>query len=336
MIKHLRLLILWLLELLHFAELRGYDRRDGRPFLVIGHRGSPCKAAENTMSSFEIAVRDDGANALEMDLCMTADGEVVLWHDWDPESLIARLRENGLEEDVRFEPWHAEDPAMRKPVDQLTLEELRTNYGYIDRRSERRRAGVEIPTFEDFVRWAASLKNGTLQRVFLDIKIPPDRPHLIPRFAEYINDVVRRYNFATPIVLESDHEEVILELLRRIPGSDGSIDVEPQPGVILDVQPFSSVERAIRHDLRFASVARPRPVVVAPWSTFRRILGYEVRRRAEHNRYHPEHPVEAITCYTINDRREMKSVISLGVDGVVTDRPALLRVVAAELGKTFD
>ena len=52
----------------------------GGDFLVIGHRGAPNTACQNTLESFAEAVRL-GANALELDVSMTQDSHLVLWHD---------------------------------------------------------------------------------------------------------------------------------------------------------------------------------------------------------------------------------------------------------------
>lgn len=49
---------------------------------VIGHRGAPTKAPENTAASFTAAL-DAGADILETDARLTADGHVVLSHDPD-------------------------------------------------------------------------------------------------------------------------------------------------------------------------------------------------------------------------------------------------------------
>lgn len=51
-----------------------------RPPRVIGHRGSPREAPENTLASFE-AARADGVAAIELDARLSADGEVVVHHD---------------------------------------------------------------------------------------------------------------------------------------------------------------------------------------------------------------------------------------------------------------
>ncbi len=50
--------------------------------LIIGHRGAPTLAPENTIESFRIAL-DQGADALEMDVQLSADGVPVVIHDAD-------------------------------------------------------------------------------------------------------------------------------------------------------------------------------------------------------------------------------------------------------------
>lgn len=50
-----------------------------RPW-IIGHRGSPREAPENTLSSFELAICQ-GADLIELDLHMSADEQLVVIHD---------------------------------------------------------------------------------------------------------------------------------------------------------------------------------------------------------------------------------------------------------------
>jgi glycerophosphoryl diester phosphodiesterase len=47
---------------------------------IFAHRGASAHAPENTLAAFKLAV-DQGADALEMDAKLTADGHVVLFHD---------------------------------------------------------------------------------------------------------------------------------------------------------------------------------------------------------------------------------------------------------------
>ena len=54
-------------------------RSGGRP-RVFGHRGAMGYAPENTFASFERAI-ELGVDAIELDVHLTADGEVVVIHD---------------------------------------------------------------------------------------------------------------------------------------------------------------------------------------------------------------------------------------------------------------
>lgn len=49
---------------------------------IIAHRGFSAKAPENTLAAFELAWKS-GADACELDIHLTADGEVVVIHDKD-------------------------------------------------------------------------------------------------------------------------------------------------------------------------------------------------------------------------------------------------------------
>ena len=48
--------------------------------LVIGHRGAMGEAPENTLKSFELALKQ-GADGIELDVFLSKDGEVVVTHD---------------------------------------------------------------------------------------------------------------------------------------------------------------------------------------------------------------------------------------------------------------
>jgi len=52
----------------------------GRRFLVVGHRGAAARAPENTAASLRAGI-EAGADAVEIDVGLAADGRVVLLHD---------------------------------------------------------------------------------------------------------------------------------------------------------------------------------------------------------------------------------------------------------------
>jgi len=51
-----------------------------RKTLIIGHRGASREAPENTLASFQLAFQQ-GADGIEADFQLTADGEIVCLHD---------------------------------------------------------------------------------------------------------------------------------------------------------------------------------------------------------------------------------------------------------------
>jgi glycerophosphoryl diester phosphodiesterase len=82
------------------ADSRSTGRR-GRPadFTRIAHRGASAECPENTLASFRRAM-DLGAQMIECDLQLTADGHVVVFHDWTAERTAGgagRIVELGLE-----------------------------------------------------------------------------------------------------------------------------------------------------------------------------------------------------------------------------------------------
>ncbi|HLU68716.1 MAG TPA: glycerophosphodiester phosphodiesterase [Kofleriaceae bacterium] len=57
--------------------------------LVFGHRGASARALENTLPALAAAV-EDGADGVELDVRLSRDGEVVVFHDEDLARLAGR------------------------------------------------------------------------------------------------------------------------------------------------------------------------------------------------------------------------------------------------------
>ncbi len=73
--------------------------------LVIGHRGSPVSARENTLDSFRHAF-EVGADGVELDVRRTLDHRLVVhhdpgWHDIEPADDQAIATESGASDAVR-------------------------------------------------------------------------------------------------------------------------------------------------------------------------------------------------------------------------------------------
>ncbi len=102
-------LVLACLPGLCFAEPEPQTDR----MLVIGHRGSPGHGDENTVAGFRRAV-ELGADGIELDLILTADHRLVVFHDWTLNRLVGerqlseRFPDRSRTEDGR-DVWRTRD-----------------------------------------------------------------------------------------------------------------------------------------------------------------------------------------------------------------------------------
>lgn len=99
--------------------------------LLYAHRGAAAELPENTLPSFQRAL-EHGADALEMDLHMTADGHILVSHDPSGERMTGTRAQyrHVLLSDVK--DWDA-------------------GYGFVDAQGGRpyARKGFTVPTFEE-------------------------------------------------------------------------------------------------------------------------------------------------------------------------------------------
>lgn len=263
------------------------------PLWVVGHRGSPTEEVQNTISSFERAVARDGANALEMDICVTRDGELIVWHDFDPATLIARLRQWSLEPYMRHRPR-----SFSRPVSELTLAEARAQLGYV-------RVDARVPTFADVLAWSRA--HPRLGLVFLDLKLPEHRADLVPVFLSRLDTLLAAAPPRFGLVIESAHEE-ILEALERA----GSKHARA-----LDVAETDGIDKVRRVAPAWACAMKPR--LIHSLFPSRRQLELVDRLRATSVRH--------VGAFTVNQEDQMRALLRAGVNAIVTDRPALLRTV---------
>ncbi len=303
---------------------------EDKPFLICGHRGSPGKFPENTIESFDEAIKD-GANALEFDLSIMKDNEIIIWHDWNPNDLNALLRENGFEPDVKYKPVF---PAMfsesRKAVNEFTLEECRKYFSYADKQTGEK-TNIKIPTLRDFLEWSKDKQ--ALLYIFLDLKIPAAKADLVETFINLLQELLVEFKPSYKIIIETDHKEILKKLLKENSVYSPCLDIEPPGGFIFLPRLYSAVNAAIKNKNNFALAIKPRQITIGSWITHRRIINYDVRKRARFNRRHSDKKIEYLIGCTINKEPEMECLIKLGIGGIQTDYPKLLKEVAERMGR---
>lgn len=287
--------------------------------VIFGHRGNPLHQPENTAEALESA-RLRGATGVEIDLCLTADEQVVLWHDESPDDPVALLRQLSGESGVSYRPWVPDlASSWRLPVSQLRLAELREHHGYARLGPRGRRARHRIPTLDE-----VGPLLGRFERVILDLKVPPRRG-LVQALARELAAILPRHGLEERVILMSPDERLLRALRRLLPGYAMTHDVEIKR--VLAGGDHSGVAAALAMGNSVASVGRPvLPKLDDPWDYYLSVL------RRDRARIDVEQLELRLLAWTIDDELELREVIAIGVDGVVTNRIALAVDLLARLG----
>jgi glycerophosphoryl diester phosphodiesterase len=330
--RTLNLLKIWFLE--YFSACKPLNKKyidNKKIFLIIGHRGSPAEEAENTIQSFEKSL-DEGANAIETDLCITKDNHVVLWHDWDPNETNSILRQTGLEPLMKFKPnVPSISNPFRKKISELTFNEFINNYGYVQKNGSESSVNNQIATLEQFFEWANKMEK--IKQVFLDIKVPPNEKELAIKILSQIQQLNQKLRPKFKLVIETFYKEVLVEMQHNFPDLSYSLDIEPRFGFIINPIAYSSVRNAINYRNAFAIPLKPREITIANWVTYRRIIKYDLKRKYRYNKNNSANKIEAVIGSVINKKEEMECLIKMGINGIQTDYPNLLYDAAIKYSK---
>ena len=328
--KLITMIISWGKEILKFCPRIRRKKLVERPFLIIGHRGSPTVEVENTIPSFEKALNEN-ANALEMDICLTKDKIPVIYHDWDPGSMVSIFRQKGFEPYMKYKPIPPVDKYF-KPINQLTLKEIREQYHFtLKENGDGEKVSAVIPTLEEFFVWSAGKEN--LKYVFLDIKVPSDEAALVSIIVEKVQEFKSKYQTKFEIVHETAEQEVLAVMKKLYPQNNYLLDTDVPPGIILNPKKHSAVTAALEKKNQFALMMRPRQVTIGSWTTYRRVMKSDIKIIIKMIKQSLDSTVNYLVCATISDKHEMKCLVKMGINGIMTDYPALLRTVVEKYNR---
>ncbi|MCC6525317.1 MAG: hypothetical protein IT373_21870 [Polyangiaceae bacterium] len=275
-------------------------------FRVIGHRGAPNLACENTMASFAAAAAV-GANAIETDICVTAEGVQVVWHDADPDSTIAVARQAGAE-GLLCRPYVPDvGSSWRRPVDELLLAELQEQYGYAWNGS--RDPTAAIPLLSDFTAWLR--ETASVRTVYLDLKLLPTQLDSAFSILHALGDD----GLADPSLahvrfyLLTVHEDMAraLEAERLLRGYDS-------PRVVLDYEQAGALGGTLDAALRDVSMGL---TPSQDWHSYKREVAETVDAREAG-------AIDSVTVWTFDREMQLAELLYYSVDGVMTNEPALL------------
>jgi glycerophosphoryl diester phosphodiesterase len=246
---------------------------------VVAHRGGSALAPENTFPAFDRAVAL-GADALEIDVRLTADRAVVVFHDEETARLTGAP---GTVEGRTLAEAAALDAAFSFSPDGGATFPLRGT-------------GVSIPTL------AATLARYPGTRLNIDAKTDD------AALAEALARVIAEAGAADRVCVGSFFDVQAERLGRLLPGVARYLPQDAATCHVLAAKGGSGGQGCPRgYDLadlphRYGTMTVVDAKVVAHFHA----LGIPVH------------------VWTVDDEREMRDLLALGVDGIVTDRPDVL------------
>lgn len=229
---------------------------------IIAHRGYSGVSPENTLSAFVNAI-DIGADMIELDVQLTSDGQVVVFHDND------LLRIIGCE----------------GAIADYSLEELKRMDAGIWFGSDFE--GEKIPTLAEVL----ELVQGSDLNIYLELKDIGD----VEGFEEAVLNVVREYDMQDRCLMASFQ----YEYLRHFKELDESIQIlfNTSSGSLTLTEEFPADYYGLNVEMITADMVE-----------------------AIHNTGGQAY------AWTVNTPEQMRNVVAMGVDGIVTNYPGLAKV----------
>ncbi|WIW45045.1 glycerophosphodiester phosphodiesterase [Bradyrhizobium sp. 62B] len=294
-------------------------------FDLEAHRGGRALLPENTLPAFANAL-SMGVDTLELDVGVTADGEIIVSH------------ERGLNPDLTRNADGAYIPAPGTPFVKLRLDEVKTyDVGQIRPDSnyakqfpdQRAMPGTRISTLGEL--FALVRKSGNARvRFNIETKIDPNHPDdtLDPQaFVTKLLGLIRSEAFSDRVMIQSFDWRTLQLVQQQAPKI---------PTVYLTLQRGSgqtvALDKATNWTAGFSPAdhggSLPRTIKAAGGAIWSPYFGDVTAALVSEARALGLR----VVVWTVNKREDMARMIELGVDGIISDRPDLLRQVAGEKG----
>jgi glycerophosphoryl diester phosphodiesterase len=294
-------------------------------FDLEAHRGGRALLPENTLPAFANAL-SMGVDTLELDVGVTADGEVVISH------------ERGLNPDLARRADGSYIAAPGTPFVKLRLEDVRTydvgqirpDSAYAKQFADQRAVpGTRIPTLSEL--FALVRKSGNMRvRFNIETKIDPNHQDesLDPQgFVTKLLGVIEAEKFSDRVMIQSFDWRTLQLVQQQAP---------TMPTVYLTLQRGSgqtiALDKATNWTAGFSPAdhggSLPRTIKAAGGAIWSPYFGdVTVALIAE------AHTLGLrVVVWTVNKPDDMERMMEIGVDGIISDRPDLLRQVAGEKG----
>ena len=291
---------------------------------IQGHRGARGLAPENTLPAFARAL-SLGVSTLELDCAVTRDGVVVISHDSALNPDITRGSDGLWLDQTGPAIWTLTYAELQR----YDVGRLKPGTAYAKRWPEQRPVdGTRIPRLADVFALVKKSGNESV-RFNIETKISPLEPGQTTGPEDFARKLIaairaggmaqratiQSFEWRTLAVVQKEAPEIATVYLTVITGFMDNIQVSGN-------SPWTAGLRVRDHG---GSV--PRMVKAAGgavWSPYSGDLTREAVREAQALGL-------KVVVWTPNNPPDMRRFIEWGVDGIISDRPDLLRKIAGEL-----
>jgi glycerophosphoryl diester phosphodiesterase len=293
-------------------------------FDIEAHRGGRGLLPENTLQAFAGALAM-GVDTLEFDTGVTKDGVLIVSHERRLNPDLARDADGYV-----AAPGTPFIDLTRAQVKAYDVGQMRPDSAYAKQFPEQRAVpDTPIPTLKEVIDLVRRSGNDKV-RLNIETKINPEHPEESPdpeRFVTLLLGVLDAEQFADRVMIQSFDWRTLQLVQQRAPKI---------PTVYLSVQrgtgPNVSLQSATRWTAGFNPAdhggSLPRTIKAAGgavWSPYFADVTPEVVKEA--------HDLALrVVVWTVNKPDDIARMIDTGVDGVISDRPDVLRRIATEKG----
>jgi glycerophosphoryl diester phosphodiesterase len=297
-------------------------------FDIEAHRGGRGLFPENTLVSFAGAL-SIGVDTLELDVGATSDGVLVVSHE-------RRLNPDLARDDRGNYVAAPGTPFIELPLAEVKsydVGQIRPDSTYAKQFPEQRAVlGTRIPTLKEVIGLVRKSGNAEV-RLNIETKIDPDHPAESPdpeAFVTLLLGLIKAEKFSNRVMIQSFDWRTLQLVQQRAPEI---------PTVYLTLQRGSAPNVSLARATNWTAASNPadhggslpRTIKAAGgaiWSPYFGDVTPALVAEAHDAKL-------AVVVWTVNKPDDMVHLIDMGVDGIISDRPDLLRKVAADKGMTL-
>ncbi len=252
-----------------------------RPTLHISHRGGALLAPENTRAAFDSAIERWRTDMLELDVHLTADGQLVVSHDPTVQRCTngeGPIREQTLAELQRLDAGYhfTPDSGLTYPF---------------------RGKGVRLPSFKEVLVAYPGLP--------LNVELKEDAPGAVEALAA----LVRGLGAGPRVCIGSELDWLAERLVKALPE-------------VTHFYPRDALVQAV------VAIKSSEPLPPSPYSVLDVPYRYAGVTLLDRDFLAAAREAEKwVNVWTVDAEPEMRALVAMGVGGVMTDRPDILRRV---------